>query len=101
MATSVLVEGDSSPFYIRVYNPTQQQVKTRANTRMGTLREIGNVALAYMHARIEEQSQQNMTHDEDEPAVMSGEKEIHESGIAAGLEKSQRRPELAAGQTVD
>ena len=53
MAPSSLKEGDSSPFYNQVYNPTQQEVKIRAITRMGTVREVGEVACAYKHGRLE------------------------------------------------
>ena len=101
MAPSALVEGDSSPFYIRVYNPTQQQVKIRANTRMGTLREVGNVALAYKHARVDEESHESTIHDDDASAVTLGEKKIQESGTTAGSGESQRLPETAASQTSD
>ena len=98
MAPSALVEGDSLPFYIRVYNPTQQQVTIRKNTRMGTLREVGNVILAYKHTRIKEQSHQGMTHDDDEPTAMSGEKKIHEKGIAAGQMVDSSEPQRAGLQ---
>ena len=101
MAPSALVEGDSSPFYIRVYNPTQQQVKIRANTRMGTLREVGNVALAYKHARVEDQSHRGMASEDDELTTKLKTKETHEIGVAVNSEESQRPRGVAANRTMD
>ena len=68
---------------------------------MGTLREVENVALAYKHARVDEQSHESTIHDDDESTVMLGEKKIQESGTAAGSTESQRLPETAASQTTD
>ena len=65
---------------------------------MGTLREVGNVALAYKHARVDEQSHESTIPHDDESTVMLGEKKIQESGTAAGSKKSQRLPETAASQ---
>ena len=68
---------------------------------MGTLREVGNVALAYKHARVDEESHESTIYDDDESTVTLGKKKIQESGTAASSEESQRAPEAAASQTTD
>ena len=52
MAPEALVEGDASPFYIRVFNPTQQPLVIRARTRLGTLQEVNAIEPAYNHLKL-------------------------------------------------
>ena len=49
-----------------------------------------SVALAYKHARVEEQNHQDMTSENDELTTKPRTKEVHEIGVVASSEESQR-----------
>ena len=76
IAPGALMESDSSPFYIRVFNPTQQKVRIQANARVGTLLEVREVALAFNHAKMERQNEQGEGRGESEMTARKKGKEI-------------------------